>query len=268
MNKIRVNQIVLEKESTYDEAYEAIQKVITVFLTFNKPMKSLQPDIDAFLSKNKNFNVFSLRLYIDSVFTLYEYSDKELIIDNKLFKHQCRYTRKEINSFLDTLDSLPYKMTIRQYIENKYLDSDWKEYKGDILITDPCYLIKHEDWGCSNLGKFLPSIMHRDTIYGDWSCTVFERPLENAKILGTFCADAGEVCVVLKSDVERYNPECLEKISANCYWCTTIHNFDGLIRFEVDEHFAVDLDSNSYLDHNVQVIGKGNINFESRQTGL
>lgn len=59
------------------------------------------------------------------------------------------------------------------------------KFKGDIIITDPCYIIKEEsqgendDWDIceygSNMGALnLKTYISENTIYGDWSCDTFE----------------------------------------------------------------------------------------------
>lgn len=62
------------------------------------------------------------------------------------------------------------------------------EFDGDIIITDPCYIIRAEhhgttpltddDWEACGYGDNMEALgihnyMTRDTIYGDWSCTVY-----------------------------------------------------------------------------------------------
>lgn len=54
------------------------------------------------------------------------------------------------------------------------------KFKGDIIITDPCYIIREnsDDWTKCGCGDFMENLgiknyLCRDTIYGDWSCTTF-----------------------------------------------------------------------------------------------
>lgn len=151
-------------------------------------------------------------------------------------------------------------------------------FKGNIIITDPCYIIKArthgkaDDWEACGYGEDMAALglktfQVRDTIYGDWSCTTFElkEPLGNRKpsalkdadiqsILGKFCADAGEVGIFLLDEVLSYNPDF--DYHLNRKWTTTlIENFDGNIIFIVDKG-------------ELFVVGTGNINFVTRQTGL
>jgi hypothetical protein len=184
------------------------------------------------------------------------------------------------------------------------------QFKGTIVITDPCYLDadRGQDlWEASEYGDNLSVFgcsqwICESTIYGDWSCTTFkgdskeiskivnevislEQELdeldENAlgydsayeiiskKIyflnrtlqekfpkLGRFCADAGMVCVVYLDDVLKVNPT-FKQWAQEHPWCVTIiPDFDGNIEYEVDDNT------------DAHIVGKGNIDFYTLQTGL
>lgn len=144
------------------------------------------------------------------------------------------------------------------------------KFKGDIIITDPCYIIRaahhgtkpitKDDWKACNYGKNMDVLgiynyICRSTIYGDWSCTTYNSDT-NEKI-GEFCADAGLVGVFELNEVLKYNPDFNYHICRP--WTTTwIKNFDGEVNIKVV--------NNEYGESEVQVIGKGNINFLGRQT--
>lgn len=183
-------------------------------------------------------------------------------------------------------------------------------FKGTIVITDPCYLDNGDCnldlWEASGYGEDLSVFgcsqwISEGTIYGDWSCTTYKgdkeklskffkkaneirKPLwryfdseeELTKVrdtvyeelnkliesygslteLGQFCADAGMVCVVYLDEVLKINPG-FKKWAEEHTWCATIiENFDGDVNYEVDE----DMDSH--------IVGKGNIDFYTTQTGL
>lgn len=132
------------------------------------------------------------------------------------------------------------------------------KFKGDIIITDPCYVAKNsEDWKMSGYSSHMEILgiknyICRDTIYGDWSCTTFNS--DTKEIIGKFCADAGLVAVFLLDEVLKYNPNFDYHIKKP--WTTTlIKDFDGEVNFEV-------------RNGGVKVIGKGNINFIGTQTGF
>lgn len=94
------------------------------------------------------------------------------------------------------------------------------EFDGDIIITDPCYIIRaahhgtppltDNDWAACNYENNMEVLgihnyMTRDTIYGDWSCTVCNT--DTNKPIGKFCADTGLVSVFLLDEVLKYNQD-------------------------------------------------------------
>ena len=155
-----------------------------------------------------------------------------------------------------------------------------------LVITDPCYL-KHSD-----------TLMKRSTIYGDWSCMVYKGDREEnilpkqwdeeyfkffyeynheplmsnpeerkmryeefktfkknwlkANCLGEFCADAGMVGVYNWNTMHPKDREWCESHP----WCAAIiKDFTGDVEFEIE-------------DESVYVVGKGNFDFFSIQSGL
>lgn len=67
----------------------------------------------------------------------------------------------------------------------RYQSTPEKEFDGDIIITDPCYIIRNEngitknDWHYCEYGEYMERLgiknyLTHDTIYGDWGCTVFD----------------------------------------------------------------------------------------------
>ena len=87
--------------------------------------------------------------------------------------------------------------------------------------------------------------------------------------LGSFCADAGLVAVFLLEDVLKYNPNFDYHISRP--WTTTlIKDFDGDIEITHRDCKYVDEETGKEITDGteVSVIGKGNINFFTTQTGL
>ena len=166
------------------------------------------------------------------------------------------------------------------------------KFKGDIIITDPCYIIKDnsDDWDkCGwgeNMGILgLTTYISEPTLYGDWSCSTWSTPRKDveaqleelntlgrarwelmkqygedsvqAKIyddkiadaslniekIGYFCADAGMVAVFLLDEVLKYNPDFDYHI--NREWTTTL-----------------------IKDFDAHIIGVGNVNFFTTQTGF
>lgn len=144
---------------------------------------------------------------------------------------------------------------------------------------------EHNDWEKCNYGSNMEAlgIIHyicRDTIYGDWSCATYNT--DTKECIGEFCADAGLVAVFILDEVRAYNPNIDKWIEDHPWGATVIENFTGDVDFEIvhtegvytkeDEH-----ESNGKIyckagetweNDEVQVIGKGNINFFTTQTGL
>ena len=168
----------------------------------------------------------------------------------------------------------------------RYLDSEPVFFDGDIIITDPCYIIKDNtnDWENSGYGEEFEAIgiehfMTRDTIFGDWSCSTYD--LDTKEKIGDFCADAGMVSVLLLDEVLKYNPSYNDHLVAD--WTTTwIKNFKGTVQFVVKEvRWILDEDignlkkGQEMIDYEVKVVGHGidkvtgkPINFIGTQTGI
>lgn len=144
-------------------------------------------------------------------------------------------------------------------------------FNGDIIITDPCYLFDDEDIGDDDVcwDEFIcemqkcnkiTAYMERDTAYGDWFCTTFDSDTEEK--IGTFCADAGMVCVAYIDEINAIRKKKFE--DCNNYWSyTVIENFRGKVRFVTRKGNAL------------YVIGRGinsvtgeSINFITIQTGF
>lgn len=165
------------------------------------------------------------------------------------------------------------------------------KFKGTIIITDPCYVMRAEhhgsipitedDWDTCDCGRNMEALgikhyITESTIYGDWGCSTYqiqENPKEIVdklatvstdkcvemkiiKDLGSFCADAGLVSVFYLDEVLKYNPD-FSKWAKERPWCvTTIPYFDGEVEYYVD------------VNSEAHIIGTGNINFFTTQTSL
>jgi hypothetical protein len=206
------------------------------------------------------------------------------------------------------------------------------KFKGDIIITDPCYIMRHkneltgDDWSACDYGSNMKvlGITHyltEDTEYGDWSCTTVKDDPESQRligqlnvmyfkffsdynnpevykteenrqkmydeyakereeliknsnlVLGHFCADAGLVSVFLLDEILAYNPEYDDHLK-HPHCATLIRDFDGDIEIthrvfesKVDPEDAI-FEDETETGEEVSVIGKGNINFYTTQTGL
>lgn len=212
-------------------------------------------------------------------------------------------------------------------------------FKGTVVITDPCYIIKknpikypdekdfglpasisnkpfkdystpeelaykdaldkyyeesrkYDDWDKCDLGENMEVLgihnyISKSTIYGDWSCSTYqteEEPkefmerilrilndnLENeeygddesfipyeGKYIGEFCADAGLVGVFLLDEILAYNPEWKSWIEEHPWCATIIKDFEGEVEYYIDK-----------VDEEAHIVGTGNINFYTAQTGI
>lgn len=156
-----------------------------------------------------------------------------------------------------------------------------KEFKGDIVITDPCYIIKKDknnDWSKCNCGfncecLGIHNYMVNSTLYGDWSCTTYNKDTKEA--IGEFCADSGLVSVFLLEKVRAYNSNIDNWIEEHPWCVTIIKDFDGIINF-IHMHMEGVYDSTTKYwkkgdpcsDDILIVEGEGNMNFTTRQTSL
>lgn len=154
------------------------------------------------------------------------------------------------------------------------------KFKGSILITDPCYLIKKgEDWDnlifggsetppdLSSLG--MPESLMSHTGIGDGTWGVYqvddpweylsagEEALNGIDPIGHFTADAGMSCVVNLDQLLAYDKEGTEEFLRECPHCyTLIEDFSGDITME-----RVTEVCGRYNLQLLKIIGIGNINF-------
>ena len=119
------------------------------------------------------------------------------------------------------------------------------------------YALPHDDWDRCGCGENMEALglktfLCDSTIYGDWSCTVFDQ--DSRTKIGEFCADSGQVAVFLLDEVLAYNPKFNYHIERK--WTTAlIQDFHGTVELHCD-------------GDEVTVVGKGNINFVGKQTGF
>lgn len=87
-------------------------------------------------------------------------------------------------------------------------------------------------------------------------------------VLGHFCADAGLVSVFLLDEILKYNPDFNYHIERP-HTTTLIKDFDGEIIISSRDYEYLDEETNVLVqDDEVSVMGTGNINFYTTQTGL
>ena len=110
-----------------------------------------------------------------------------------------------------------------------------------LIITDPCYLLKDEDWeelgetyGYDNLKQYLSEkhnfgeLVCGDTGFGDWSNMIIEYETDN--VVGRFTADAGMFIVCTASDLTNYG---YDKDKLDRLWkfgsLAIIPNYSGVV---------------------------------------
>ena len=124
------------------------------------------------------------------------------------------------------------------------------------------------DWELCGFGEVMENLgiqnsLVAETIYGDWSCTTYQLNSTFAsdyKVIGHFCADAGLVGVFILDEVMKYNAK-YKDITDAPHCVTLIRDFHGEVSLNI-------IHDDEYNEDEVRVIGTGNINFETRQTGL
>lgn len=156
----------------------------------------------------------------------------------------------------------------------------------DLIITDPCYIIPRKDRARDDYSLHMRSVqcIENETLYGDWSCTVWKANDYSECIkeneLGTFCADAGMVVVANYEDVKMVYPEVKQFIEDHPWCVTIIKGFKGTVQMiKVKREYIHTMDfypeksygykkGDKFTEMSLELFGKGNINWISIQTGL
>lgn len=257
MTKEDFNILEIKLKQTIEE----LKPKVVVFLKDHYIGKDLDDEIaenlkridienpESFISEVSEKSRYALN-YLLKDFT--KWGDKQETIDESLsndlyeFYYSCCDVR-----FIESDD---FKKNIDRYSKSKVLHFENK----DVLITDPCYVITDRDANYWNLqNKNITNYLVRDTLYGDWSCTVFNK--DTTESLGNFCADAGLVGVFDLEEVIKAYPDAKKFVEENTWCASVIHNFTGDIY--ADAVYA-------HHDYSLKIYGEGNINFFTSQTGF
>ena len=162
----------------------------------------------------------------------------------------------------------------------RYLDTEEIELDGDVLITDPCYIVvDDDDWERSDYGEHFEKIgitnfVTHDTLYGDWSCTMYNA--ETKEEIGEFCADAGLVSIINLEQAINYNKAGVKALLEKNWCATVIKNFKGTGQIKIKETQWEDKETKKiHTDYEayVELIGIDKttnkvVRYFSRQTGL
>ena len=163
---------------------------------------------------------------------------------------------------------ITFAMGIGEY-DGKVISDRHERYDGDVLITDPCYLHDgaEDPDGCTVGCHSFSPCLSGSTIYGDWSCTVFDK---DYKPIGEFCADSGQYCVIPYGPAKAKLPRLEEWVKKH-YWCAAVvKDFHGEIHAIVSDA-GKDPDTGESYGDEVHIEGRdddGNVVFFTRQTGL
>lgn len=164
-------------------------------------------------------------------------------------------------------------------------------FEGDIIITDPQYIMRqysvpqpercfypddeshkaamldweftHPDhWAITNFGTNLEIIgltkwLNQELSYEAGQYTCFD---STDNRIGRFCTDSGIIGIYLKDEVEKYNPDWRDYVTAP-YKCTFIPRFNGTI-------YIVNHNDNDGIGADIRIVGRGNLNFYTKQTGV
>jgi len=260
------NKILKDREVYYADMIEKI-----------KACELIEPDgVDKLIDYINNINP---TYYYDTTFFC------DCIRNDIVDRNKVRYSEHwnlasdlGVNKYIGTFNSIKTLSC--------YEPSETVHFDGDIIITDPCYIMRaphhgttpitDDDWSACNCGYDMEVLgiknyITRDTLYGDWSCTTYNSDTKES--IGSFCADAGLVSVFALDEVLKYNPDFNYHEERN--WTTTlIENFKGDVYIDV-VYLGDDINNFDYYDLEVRVIGKGvnkvtgePINFITTQTGL
>ena len=134
-------------------------------------------------------------------------------------------------------------------------------FKGSIVIGDPGYFVKEEDWEKCEYGDHMDKIGFSDFMiirFPEDLQTVLEEGTE--QVFGGICQDSGFITVVYLDELKSYNPD-YEKGFYSTANRAIIQDFDGKITTEIEE---IDIDGEK--DTCIIVKGTGNINFRSANT--
>lgn len=130
-------------------------------------------------------------------------------------------------------------------------------FKGDIIITDPMYIVKcEEDWHRCAYGEKMEALGITGYITSgngdEFASAVIS--LDPREILGEFGSDSCMVSVMLIREVRQYNPDFDKELGQHCY--TVIEDFDGEIRL-------IEMEDSDDNGQRVYFEGKGNKHFRT-----
>lgn len=244
MDKIYCENKKIELENQKEELLEIVENIKKRYK--GKEKRQYKKIYEA--ACNYDFNMLSLLMDLQRSFNRLhkDNSDKIEIDKNEL---NAIYELKSIEHTLEMFDDL-------------YLDTSWIRFDGDVIITDPCYLVSLSDDKRDEKLQFLYDNLDllKSTLYGDWGCVTIDT--DTKEKIGTFCADGAMVCVISLEEVKKLTPDYMPHEEA-----TLLKDFHGEIRIVIEEEFY-EYEGKTHKDYSVHVEGKGNINFKTYQNSF
>lgn len=132
------------------------------------------------------------------------------------------------------------------------------KFKGSIVIGDPCYFVKEEDWELCEFGDRMDKIGFSNYMtirFPDDPQVVIDE--KNGNLFGGICQDSGYIVVVYLDELKEYNAD-YEKAFWDERNRAIIHDFDGELSSE-----KVEVVIDGYKDFDTIISGSGNICFRS-----
>jgi hypothetical protein len=221
------------KNKECEKEYAALKVELYCFIAnaFNElniePTKQEAKETDNYLNHLGDYGDTLLRLHLRRIGDK-RGIDLDDIIGDKQFMELIEKMRKFY--FIDE-DGRCYKY-------NYYEDSEAIHFDGDVIVTDPCYVVKDDDWRKCNCGDNLEILgidnyITQSTLYGDWSCTLID--CDNKNKIGEFCADAGLVSVINLEQANKYNKETIDELVKKGWCAAVVHDFVGTGQIKVKE---------------------------------
>lgn len=141
------------------------------------------------------------------------------------------------------------------------------QFDGDVIITDPSYVIKYGDWRKSKYGTKMERIgLHKcitvATRFGDWEFTTFVTETED--IIGHFYVDSSMIGAFDLAEVLEYCPDFTYHTKP--YMTTLIKDFKGKIYIE--ETRTADGIYIRIIGEGINKITGKKLNFHTEHTGL
>lgn len=178
------------------------------------------------------------------------------------------------------------------------------KFKGDIIITDPCYIIKDnsDDWDKCGWGENMgilgfTTYISEYTLCGDWSCSTWSTPrkdveaqLEELNTLGRarweLMKQYGEDSVQAKIyddkiadaslNIKKIGHFCADTGMVAVFLLDEVLKYNPGFDYHINREWTTTLikdfdgEVNYYVDSedDARIIGVGNINFFTSQVGI